>query len=139
MAYKGYLLKIGDYIVPTDKFVKADSYSPYVNMQDIDDWTDGDGYLHRNTVALKVAKVEFETPYGLTNVTLEEFMSNIRRNYTNTDGREAMVEVYIPEYDDYVLQKCYIADIKPQIYALWGDVIKYDPIKFSIIGGLADE
>ena len=49
--YQGYLLKIGNYIVP-DKYIRADSYSPYVNMQDVGAYTDANGYLHRNAVEL---------------------------------------------------------------------------------------
>lgn len=60
MAYSGWLLKIGNYTVPMS-FMKAESYSPYVNMQDLDDYTDANGYLHRNAVELKALKVEFET------------------------------------------------------------------------------
>lgn len=139
MAYKGYLLKIGDYIVPDDKFIKANSYSPYVNMQDVDDWTDADGHLHRYPVDLKALKVEFETPAMLTNTKLEGFLANIRRNYVDEVGREVMVEAFIPEYNDYITQRCYLADIKPAIYGIFDNVIKYNPIRFSFIGGLADE
>lgn len=139
MAYNGYLLKLGDYIVPAKKFIKADTYKPYVNMQDIDDWTDANGYLHRNAVELKAIKVEFETPAMLTNVTFEEFMSNIRRNYTNEIARELMVEAYIPEMDSYVKQRCYMADIQPQIYGTYGGVVRYNSVRFAFIGGLADD
>jgi hypothetical protein len=139
MAYKGYLIKVGDYKIPANKFIKADSYSPYVNMQDLDPWTDANGYLHRNAVDLKALKVEFETPAMLTNYDLEEFLSNIRRNYTNLTARECMVEAYIPEYNDYVTQKCYLADFTPQIYSSYGDVLRYNPIRFAFIGGLADD
>jgi hypothetical protein len=139
MAYKGYLIKVGDYKIPANKFIKADSYSPYVNMQDLDPWTDANGYLHRNAVDLKALKVEFETPAMLTNYDLEEFLSNIRRNYTNLTARECMVEAYIPEYNDYVTQKCYLADFTPQIYSSYGGVLRYNPIRFAFIGGLADD
>lgn len=139
LAYNGYLFKIGDYKLETDKFVKADSYKPYINMQDIDDWTDASGYLHRNALELKAAKIEFDTPAMLTNTTFEELMSNIRRNYTNATARECMVEAFIPELNDYVTQRCYMADIQPQIYGVSGDVIKYNSIRFSFIGGLADD
>lgn len=139
MAYKGYLIKVGDYTIPAKKFIKADSYSPYVNMQDLDPWTDANGYLHRNAVDLKALKVEFETPAMLTNYDLEEFLSNIRRNYTNSTARECMVEAYIPEYNDYVTQKCYLADFTPQIYSSYGGVLRYNPIRFAFIGGLADD
>ena len=139
MAYKGYLIKVGDYKIPANKFIKADSYSPYVNMQDLDPWTDANGYLHRNAVDLKALKVEFETPAMLTNYDLEEFLSNIRRNYTNSTARECMVEAYIPEYNDYVTQKCYLSDFTPQIYSSYGGVLRYNPIRFAFIGGLADD
>lgn len=139
MAYKGYLIKVGDYKIPANKFIKADSYSPYVNMQDLDPWTDANGYLHRNAVDLKALKVEFETPAMLTNYDLEEFLSNIRRNYTNSTARECMVEAYVPEYNDYVTQKCYLADFAPQIYGNYNDVLHYNSIRFAFIGGLADD
>lgn len=38
-----------------------------MNMQDVDDYTDANGYLHRNAVELKV---EFETRAMLTNQNL---------------------------------------------------------------------
>lgn len=139
MAYNGYLLKIGDYIVPAKKYIKADSYKPYVNMQDIDDWTDADGYLHRNAVELKALKVEFETPAMLTNITFEDLMSNIRRNYTNATARECMVEAYVPEYNDYVTQRCYMVDIQPQVYGTYGGKVRYDSVRFAFVGGLADD
>ena len=139
MAYKGYLIKVGNYTIPTDKFIKANSYKPYANMQDLDPWTDANGYLHRNAVELKAIKIEFETTPMLTNITFEELMSNIRNNYTNSVARECMVTAYIPEYDDYVTQKCYLADFTPQIYSNYGGVIRYNPIRFAFIGGLADD
>lgn len=55
MAYSGWLLKIGNYTVPMS-FMKPETYSPYVNMQDLDDYTDANGYLHRNAVELKAVK-----------------------------------------------------------------------------------
>ena len=139
LAYQGYLIKVGDYEIPANKFIKADSYSPYVNMQDFEPWTDANGYLHRNAVELKAMKVEFETPAMLTNITFEELMSNIRRNYTNETARECVVTAYIPEYGDYVTQRCYLSDFSPQIYSSYGGVIRYNPIRLAFIGGLADD
>ena len=136
MAYSGFLIKIGDYIIPANKFIKAESYSPYVNMQDIDDWTDANGYLHREAVELKALKVEFETPAMLTNTELSELMNNIKANFTNAKGRECMITAYIPEYDDYVTQLGYMADFQPQIYGTYGGVIHYNPIRLAFIGGV---
>ena len=72
MSYSGYLIKIGDYKIP-HKYIKADSYQAYVNMQDLEPWTDTNGYLHREkTVSLKALKVEFDTPAMLTNKQFED-------------------------------------------------------------------
>lgn len=136
MAYEGYLLKIGDYKVPSD-YIRPESYSPYINMQDIDPWTDADGYLHRNAIELKALKVEFETPAMLTNTTLETFLSNIRENYISAKERTFNVTAYIPETDSYVTQKAYLADFTPVIYGIFNGVIIYNPIRFAIIGGVA--
>ena len=76
MAYSGWLLKIGNYTVPMS-FMKPETYSPYVNMQDLDDYTDANGYLHRNAVELKALKVEFETRAMLTNTEFNAIISKI--------------------------------------------------------------
>lgn len=138
MAYSGWLIKVGNYTIPTDKYIKADSYSPYVNMQDIDDYTDANGYLHREAVELKALKVEFETPAMLTNKEFAELMRNIQANYTIPNARQCMITAYIPEYDDYVTQTGYLADFTPQIYGNYGGIIRYNPIRLAFIGGVYD-
>lgn len=136
--YQGYLLKIGNYIVP-DKYIRADSYSPYVNMQDVGAYTDADGYLHRNAVELKVAKVEFETVAMMTNKTFTEFMKKIQENYLSEKERKVVFTAYIPEYDDYVTQTGYLADFTPKIYGTYGGVIHYNPVRLAFIGGVYDD
>lgn len=138
MAYSGWLIKIGDYIIPSNKFIRADSYSAYVNMQDIDDYTDANGYLHRSAVELKAEKIEFETPAMLTDSSFSELMKNIRTNYTDREKRQCMITAYIPEYDDYVTQTGYLADFQPKIYGNYGGIIRYNPIRFAFIGGVYD-
>ena len=61
-AYQGWLLKIGDYVIDQSRFIAAESYQPAVNMQDVDPWTDANGYVHRNAVELKAISVDFSTP-----------------------------------------------------------------------------
>lgn len=139
VAYQGYLLKIGNYEIPADKYIKADSYSAYVNMQDVDDYTDANGFLHRNAAELKPVKVEFETPAMLTNTDLTEFLDNIQENYLVAKARKCEITAYVPEYDDYVTQIGYLADIKPTIYGVFDNVIKYNPIRFAFIGGVYDD
>lgn len=138
MAYSGYLLKIGNYTVP-HKFIRADTYSPYDNMQDIDDYTDANGELHRNAVDLKAIKVEFETPAMLTNKDLTEFLNNIKANFIDAKSRSVMITAYIPFEDDYVTQKGYMVDITPRMYGIFNDVIKYNPIRFAFVGGVAND
>lgn len=136
MAYQGYLLKFGEYIIPANKYIKANSYSPYVNMQDVDPYTDSEGYVHRNPIELKTLKVEFETPAMLTNISFSELMRNIQENYINAKGREGYITAYIPEYDDYVTQYGYLADFTPSIYSNHGGIIYYNSIRFAFIGGV---
>lgn len=137
MAYSGFLLKVGNWEFP-QRYIRADSYSVCVNMQDLDSWTDANGYVHREVINLKALKVEFETPAMLTNTEFEKLMSNIRANYTVSKARQCMVTAYIPEYDDYLTQTAYLADITPQIYGTYGGVIHYDAIRFSFVGGVYD-
>ena len=138
MPYSGFLLKVGDYEISDEKYIKANSYSPYVNMQDIDDYTDANGYLHRNAVELKAAKVEFETPAMLTNTQFAELMRNIRANYTIPKARQCVITAYIPEYDDYVVQTAYLSDFHPTIYSTSDGIIRYNPIRLAFIGGVFD-
>jgi len=137
MAYSGWLLKIGDYTVPM-KYMKAESYSVYVNMQDVDDYTDANGYLHREAVELKALKVEFETPAMMTNKTLTEFLQNIKANFTIPRARQCMITAYIPEYDEYVTQTGYLADFQPQMYQATKERIFYNSIRLAFIGGVYD-
>lgn len=137
MAYAGYLIKIGDYTIPLS-MIKADSYYAYVNMQDYEPWTDEKGYLHRDAVALKALKVEFETKAMLNHTQFATLMSNIAAQYITGKerGRECNITAYIPELDDYVTQRGYMADFKPQMYLASATEIRYDACRLSFIGGV---
>lgn len=135
MAYQGYMVKFGNYIIPANKFIAAGSYSAYVNMQDVDPYTDLEGYLHRDPVELKALKVEFETPF-LTDDSFWELMSNIQANYVNAKGREGFITAYIAEYHDYVTQYGYLADFQPPVYGNYGEMPRYNPIRLAFIGGV---
>lgn len=137
MAYSGFLLKIGNYEFP-ESMIALDSYSAYVNMQDVDPWTDENGELHRNPIELKALKVEFETKNMLTDEQFADIMQNIRNNFVSDKGRGCYITAYIPEYDDYVTQYGYLADFTPQIYSTGGGVIRYNPIRLAFIGGVAE-
>ncbi len=135
MAYGGYLLRIGDYEIPAS-IIKADSYSAYINMQDVDPWTDADGYLHRKAVKLKAIKVEFETRGGMYDKEFDAFMSKLQEQYVKPDEKGCYITAYIPEMRKYVAQYGYMADIQPSIYGVFNGKIMYNPCKFSFIGGV---
>lgn len=137
MSYSGFLLKIGDYTIP-HKYIKADSYQAYVNMQDLEPWTDSNGYVHREkTVDLKALKVEFETKPLLTNKEFDEgLIANIRKQFVKEVGKECYITAYIPELSSYVTQYGYMADFTPQIYRVSGNTIWYDSTRLAFVGGV---
>ena len=137
MSYSGFLLKIGDYTIP-HKYIKADSYQAYVNMQDLEPWTDSNGYVHREkTVDLKALKVEFETKPLLTNKEFDEgLISNIRKQFVKPVGKECYITAYIPELSSYATQYGYMADFTPQIYRVSGNTIWYDSTRIAFVGGV---
>lgn len=133
--YNGeFILKIGDYIVPMDKYIKADSYSVAMETQDLDSYRDADGILHRNALEHIPIKVEFETPAMLTNRQFADLMSNIRRNYIDSTEKKVSATVYVPELDDYITQDMYIPTIQPTMYGTYEGVIHYDAIRIALIG-----
>lgn len=136
--YSGWLIKIGDYTIPTDRFVRADSYKASAYMQDVDPWTDANGYVHRNAIQLKALKVEFETPAMLTDEDLAEFMHNIDQNIIDKVGNECYITAFVPRYNQYFTQRGYLADIDPQIYGNYDKKLHYNPIRFAFVGGVYD-
>lgn len=134
--YSGWLIKIGNYTIPTNKFIKFDTYKAYAAMQDLDPWTDANGYLHRQAVELKTLKVEFETPAMLTDDELAEFLYNIDKNLIDSTGNECDITAFVPRYNIYMQQRGYLADITPQIYSSHGGILKYDAMRFAFVGGV---
>ena len=133
MAYSGYLIKVGNYTIPTNKFIKADSYSALYSTTDFDSYRDANGVLHREALPHKLLKIEFETPAMLTNVEMGTLLANIRSNYTNATEKRCNVTAYVPELDDYVTADCYIPDINFSIYGNYGGVIHYNSIRFAFV------
>ena len=135
MAYSEFLIKVGDYIIPANKYIKSDSYSVYRNIQDLDSYRDANGFLHRNVLSHVANKVEFETPAMLTNIEFASLMKNIQRNYISSlEERKALVTLYIPEIDDYVTQEMYMSDVKPTIYGTYGGIVRYNAVRIAFIG-----
>lgn len=132
MAYQGYLIKVGNYTIP-HSIIKADTYSVYESVQDIDSYTDNNGELERNVLDHLAGKAEFETK-PLTNTQFAELMANIRANFIVEKERKVEVTMYIPEKDYYVTQYMYMPDIQPSIYFADSKIVQYNPIRLAFIG-----
>ena len=132
MAYSGYLLKLGDYTFPLS-LIKADTYSPYKSVTDLDSYVDGEGVLHRNALDHVGYKTEFETVPMLTDKTFGALMSNIYSQFINEKERKLLMTIFIPELNDYITTEAYMPDIKPQIYYADANKIQYDAVRFAFI------
>lgn len=124
MAYKGYLIKIGNYIFPLS-MIKAESYKATNYGQDLDSTRDVNGILHRTALENTAPKVEFETRNMLDNTQMSSIFANIQENYKNAVEKRASVEVYVPELDRYVTSDMYMADFEPTMYFADKKEIKY--------------
>lgn len=133
MPYAGYLIKVGNYEIPTDKYIKVQSYKATLSVQDLDSYRDANGVLHRTALEHRVNKVEFETPAMLTNAQMTELFKNIANNYTVPAKREFIGTFYVPEIDEYVSQEMYMSDPAFTIYAIMDGVIKYNPVRVAFI------
>lgn len=133
MAYRGYLIKVGDYVIP-HSIIQAESYKVTYNSQDVDSYRDANGVLHRDALDNYVPKVEFNVVPMLKNDRLSEFLYNIRRNYILPVERKVHASVYIPEIDDYVESNMYLADFTPEMYFADANYIQYKSFRMALIG-----
>lgn len=131
--YQGYLIKVGNYTIPLS-LIKADSYSVFMSITDLDSFVDANGYLHRNALDHVANKCEFETVPMLNHTQYAALMANIRSQFTVVKERKASVTLYIPELDDYVTQDMYMPDIKPSMYLASAREIKYNAVRLAFIG-----
>ncbi len=138
MSYNGFLLKIGDYIIPADRYIRSDSYQAGVSLRTMDTYTDANGCEHIETAEPKILNVSFETPALLTGTEFGELMAQIRANYTETATRRSTVTAYIPETGGYVTQSARLADVTPSVYRISGDTVWYNAIRFTWTGGAYD-
>lgn len=132
MAYKGYLIKIGNYIFPIS-MIKAESYKATNYGQDLDSTRDVNGILHRTALENTAPKVEFETRNMLDNTQVSSIFANIQANYTNAVEKKASVEVYVPELNKYVTSDMYMADFEPTMYFADATKIQYTSTRMAWI------
>lgn len=133
MAYDGYLIKVGTYTIPLS-IIRAETYSPYKSVTDLDSYVDANGLLHRNALDHIAYKIEFETIPLLTDIQFGDLMSNLYAQMSNTKERKAEVTAYIPEINDYITQDMYMPDIKPVLYFADGEKVQYNQIRLAFIG-----
>jgi len=133
MGYEGYLVKVGNYIIPKS-FISAETYNVTRNGQDLDSTRDENGELHRDALDHFVIKVEFETVPLLTDVQMESVLSQIRSQYTNVTEQKLNAKVYVPMLGTYVEQEMYLPDIKFGIYYADEQKIQYLKTRFALIG-----
>ncbi|MBR5177495.1 MAG: hypothetical protein IKW90_01685 [Lachnospiraceae bacterium] len=133
MAYAGYLIKVGTYTIPLS-IIRAETYSPYKSVTDLDSYVDANGELHRNALEHVAYKIEFETIPLLTDVQFGDLMGNLYAQMSNQLERKAEVTAYIPEINDYITQDMYMPDIKPVLYYADGEKVQYNQIRLAFIG-----
>lgn len=133
MAYAGYLIKVGTYTIPLS-IMRAETYTVFMSITDLDSYVDANGYLHRNALDHIANKVEFETIPLMDNTQFASLMANLYAQMTETKERKASVTCYIPEIDDYVTQDMYMPDIKPTLYYADDSKIQYNQVRLAFIG-----
>lgn len=133
MAYAGYLIKVGTYTIPLS-IMRAETYTVFMSITDLDSYVDANGYLHRNALDHIANKVEFETIPLMDNTQFATLMNNLYAQMIETKERKASVTCYIPEIDDYVTQDMYMPDIKPTLYYADNSKIQYNQVRLAFIG-----
>lgn len=134
MAYKGYLLKIGNYVITGEKFINEASYDVTRQIQDLDSYRDTNGVLHRNTVRNTPITVKFSTRPNLDNDELALFLGTIAQNYITPAERKAHVEVFVPELNEYITLDMYIANPTIKIKKIDNNRVIYEAIEMNLIG-----
>lgn len=133
MAYEGYLIRVGTYTIPLS-IMRAETYTVFMSITDLDSYVDANGYLHRNALDHIANKVEFETIPLLDNIQFASLMNNLYAQMSETKERKASVTCYIPETDSYVTQDMYMPDIKPTLYYADDTKIQYNQVRLAFIG-----
>ena len=131
MAFNDYLIQVGSYQIP-NKFIKYDSWSSTYETQDYDSYRDENGLLHRNALASRKMKVEFNTPY-IYKSDFDTLMAGIRGQFITAKEQDANVTAYIDEIADYVTQRCYLVNVNPKVAQNSPNGIIYQPTRICFI------
>lgn len=124
--FKGYLLKVGDRVFPTELIALETWGSKPDQRTDEDSYTNGNGELVRNILPHTRTSLYFETIDGLHLDEKIEIQSFFDRNNT-------VCEYWNDEVNDYKQGKFYVADPEFPIKNITDTDIIYGKIKFEII------
>ena len=139
MAFSGYLIKVGTGLAAVEIPMKYMRYTSYkVTPDQRMEWSaerDTTGVLHRETVANKPPKNEFETPY-MTNSDIVALNTLIQGKYTVSAERKLDITYYDPESDSYKTAAVYMPDVDYKIYNVdsVNNKILYEPLRYAFIG-----
>ena len=133
MSFSGFLIKVGDYEISAKNIISAEGISITRNVQDLETYRDANGVLHRKALEHAPIKVEFSTRNMLTDEQMQDFLSNIRRNYTNEAERKVLATVYVPELGSYRICEMYLATPTPEIYGILNGKLYYKSMRLAFI------
>lgn len=136
MAYQGFLIQVGGYQITGESIINMESYQASIEVQDLDPFRSADGVLHRNALPHTALHVVVSTRQGVTGEEMAAFFANIRANFSIPIERKANVTAYVPEYNDYVTQACYMPTPEPIIRVIdpKTNVVKYNSFQLEWIG-----
>ena len=133
MAYRGYLIKLGNSSISTEKYIVASTYKVSKKIIDLDSYRDANGKLHRNALDHCSYVIEFEVK-PMTNSRMENLMSEIRGSFTNPKERKLSLTFYLPELDSYETADFYMPDPDYPIERIEGNTVYYKQMSLKFIG-----
>jgi hypothetical protein len=126
MAFEGHLVELNGLVLPS-YFIAIESYKITPDqVQDEDDYIDGNGKLHRNTLPHTRSKMEFNTP------PLNE--SQVRAILSYMPNTISMsVRYWNPKTGVYKTGTFYVPDLDFTIRTANNTDIYYNPVRIALI------
>lgn len=131
MAYNGYLIEIAGKRVPS-AFIKAGSYKPKINTQDVESYRDANGKLNRTVLDHAPNSVEWII-IPQNNSDRQKFFSILRDAFGFNSERKANCKIYVPYMDDYYQGDFYMPDFDSPIDDIDEDTVYYSEARFALI------
>lgn len=130
-GFEGWLLKVNGNIFPTS-LIRADTYKITPDQEtDLDDYTDLDGVFHRNKVAAKATKIEF----NVIPIRLHQYMKVKEILPGVDDDDEVEIEYWNPRTMEYQSGRAYIPDVSFEPYMIYTETndILYKETRLAFI------